>query len=280
MKFFHKGMLALFFSVNFFVSASSLAAARPGVEGHYTGVLDLTYDRPRKVSIEVTLTLTGETTTLQLGPNHMEERQIIDGNFLVDGEGGPYIFTKVSYNLDKNLIDLRYNRRVYTNASSPADFRLVGKFDQLGNISGPVQSGNRGPIGTFQLSQDSESGLEVKRKYLGAWRGSARMTNGTYHSFDIEIGEGLTQTSNPFDLEFDYTPGKMAHYSFDRNKFNFNHIVIDYLRQRMFLSRIDAAGRNTLTAECDVDFATGSLQGTLFGMYKGKSADLFLEKVY
>jgi hypothetical protein len=251
---------------------------QPGIEGHYLGILDLTYDRPRKVPIEVTLTMTGETVTVQTGPGHFEERQVIDGAFLVDDEGGPFAFTRVSYNLDKNLLDLRYDRRQFTSASSPADFRLVGSFDPLGNLKGTVLSGNRGPIGTFTMRPVDRVGLDAKRKYSGRWIGTGRFNQGGIHSFDIVISESLQQTDNPFDFEFDYTPGKMAYYAVDTYKFNFNNIAIDYLRQRIFLSKIDGS-RNTLTAECDVDFENRTMKGTLYGMYKGKSAELRLRKV-
>jgi hypothetical protein len=205
--------------------------------------------------------------------------EIIDSAFLVDDEGGPFTFTKVSYDLDQNRIDLRYNRRQYTSAAAPADFRLVGKFNQKGAIEGNVLSGNRGPIGTFKMSPVDTVGLKVKKKYLGPWSGRARMLpSGHVVDFDIVLSEGLEQATNPFELEFEYTVGKMAYYALDGVKFNFNQVVIDYLRQRLILLRT-AVGRNVVTAECDIDFAGQTMRGSLYGANLGKSADLSLRKV-
>jgi len=254
-------------------------AVRPIFEGHYFGTMDLQFDRPRKINLEVTLTRTGETVTVKVGENKYEQRQVIDGAFLVDDEGGPFAFTKVSYNLDKNLLDLRYDRQQLSSISFPADFRLVGNFTEKGLISGRVLSGNRGPIGTFQLEPIKRLGLQPTRKYMGSWSGRARATAGGTYPMWIVIGSGLKEVSNPFDLEFDFSPGKLAQYVFNGEQFNFNNVVIDFLRQRVFLSFIDGQGRQEVMARADLDFEKRTMRGTLYGMYRGKSAEFSLHQV-
>jgi hypothetical protein len=241
--------------------------------------MDLKYDRPRKIKIEVTLTRTGETITVPVGPNKLEQRQVIDGAFLVDDEGGPWAFTKVSYNLDKNLLDLRYDRQLVSSITFPADFRLVGHFNEKGVITGRVLSGNRGPIGTFELLPSKRVGLEARPKYLGEWRGVARTLSGGKAWFSIVLGAGLREVSNPFDLEFDFSPGKLAYFSWNGEKFNFNNVVIDFLRQRVILTFIDGQGRQVNTARGDIDFDRGLMRGTLYGMYVGKVGDFTVQKV-
>jgi hypothetical protein len=65
------GVFFLFTFVNLVLASASWGAPpfmmRAGVEGHYKGVMDLTYDRALKINIEVTLTLTGETQVVQVG---------------------------------------------------------------------------------------------------------------------------------------------------------------------------------------------------------------------
>jgi hypothetical protein len=259
----------------FFISTPLWA----GIEGHYLGTMDLTYDRPRKIDLELTLTLTGQTEIIQKGANQFEESQVIDSAFIIDDEGGPFSFTKVSYNLDRSELDLRYNRKVLTPQPYPSDFRLIGNLTPDGGVKGRVISGNRGPIGTFELKLIPARDLSPVKKYEGAWHGAAVMFHsGIRRAIDIVVGGALTETTTPPDFEFEFTPGKLGYFAWESEKFSFNNIVIDYLRQRIYLSDIDAQGRSVSSAVADVDFDRQTLRGSLEGVYRGKIADIILKK--
>jgi len=255
-------------------------ADEAGLEGYYAGTLELVFDRARKVNIEVSLANTGETEFIQTGPNVFKEQKVIDGAFVIDDEGGPYAFTRVTFNRDKSELDLRYNRRQLSLGTGGAgDFRLVGTFDETGKLTGRVLGGTRGPLGKFTLAPVKRDGLETVRKYDGVWSGIAQMIPLGRRPIRIVISAGLAEVLNPPDWEFGFTPGKMAHFNVDGIKFSFNNIVVDYLRQRIFLSDIDAEGRSLMTAELDVDFGeSATMRGSLYGIYKGKSADLGLRR--
>lgn len=208
-------------------------------DGVYTGSMDLfvsetdgaeTPDVPtRKVDLQVGLRLSGNFTDVPKGTGTgLERQQIIDGTTVVDDEGGPYKFTKVTYFLDRDVLDMRYSRSstLTLNQSIPSNFRLTGMWypKQGGLIKGRVISGVRGYIGDFLVvRQPLISDVETHPKYVGTWIGSP---------LDVLLSEGVYTTTNPPDFEFDFTPGRIGSMIFESVPFSFNNFAFDYLRGR------------------------------------------------
>lgn len=224
------------------------------ITGIYVGSMHLTDGKERDIPLALSLTLTDETVSSPTGLEY-----VIDGAFVVDEEGGPYAFTKVSYDLDNNRFDMKYSRpRMDPTSSSPASLRLVGGFAENGEVvSGRVSSGVFGPIGTFKVVRDdSLSSIPFRQKYVGKWRGD-------YYNFhaqrsgpvEITIQPSARDTENPAGMEFDFTPGRRGGYSVDGFWIaSFNHVVIDYLRRRIIMN--DDQGSISLEMEINVDDMT------------------------
>jgi hypothetical protein len=251
-----------------------------GIDGIYNGLITTNVGTPMKIPLQVALTVTGETVVTQTGPQTFEERNVIDGAFIIDDEGGPYGFSLVTYNLDLSQIDLRYNRLDATLGQVAASFRLVGNVDAAGKITGRVLSGLRGPIGTFELNMTTEKVMHPANKYEGVWRGQGTTFPGG-GSVDLEIGLGGSTfvRNNPPTYEFTFTPSKMGYVSWNSQPAFFNAISIDYLRRTVAFSDTDpTVNGQVAAADCYLDQKTGELVGTLYGVFRGKVATFRLPK--
>lgn len=236
--------------------------ARNGLDGVYTGFMDL--NGGAKVPLAVSLSTSNESTDTPRGSEF-----VIDGSCVIDEEGGPYTFVKVSYNIDDNTLDLRYNRPYGDlTAFSPASFRLSGGFTGEGIIQGEVKSGTYSVIGTFSITKDpSQTMLKTREKYVGEWKGKS------YNHFAQEenditlfISKGISLTTNPPNYEFDYTPGKMAGYKTkDIAIASFSRVAIDYLRRTVLLQDT----LNTISMLVYVNFETKTVSGESYTTMHG-----------
>jgi hypothetical protein len=252
-----------------------------GIDGIYQGTIKTDFGAKLTIPLQVALTVTGETTITQTGPQTFEERNVIDGAFIIDDEGGPYAFSLVSYNLDLSQIDMRYNRLDATLGQVAASFRLVGNVDKNGNIKGRVLSGMRGPIGVFELTLTKEKIMHPARKYSGTWAGKGQtFPNADPVDLEIGLGDATRVRNNPPTYEFTFTPAKLGYVSWNDQAAYFNAISIDYLRRAVAFSDTNTTVNGQVAAaDCYIDQITGELVGTLYGVFRGKVATFRLPKV-
>lgn len=251
-----------------------------GLDGVFQGTMELKRSNGDKytVPLAVALTPTGELAPSPSGSGAQSESQVIDGAFVIDEEGGPYSFTKVTYRLEENTLDLRYDRLdVGANTERPAAFRLVGELDSKGNYTGRVVSGNRGPIGKFALAPTDLELLPVREKYVGTWRGQT--TIGAGGDLSITISDSPMVTINPINLEFEYTPGRLASVKYLGTGYDISEVVFDYLRRRLYLiQRRGQAGGQSLVFQAEYDPKTQKIWGFAGGGTAGRTGTFALEK--
>ena len=244
--------------------ATNSLALDSNITGIYVGSMHLVDGKDRDIPLSFSLTLTDETVSTPTGLEY-----VIDGAFVVDEEGGPYSFTKVSYDLDNNRFDMKYSRpRMDPSSTSPASLRLIGGLDEEGGISGKVSSGVFGPIGTFKVKRDdSLNSIPFRQKYGGKWHGAYRNHKFGYDGYiEITIQPSARNTENPAGMEFDFTPGRRGGYSTNGIWIaSFNQVVIDYLRRKIIMN--DDEGAISIEMEIDVNdmSITGEQNSAAYG---------------
>ncbi len=245
------------------------------LEGVFEG--NIAYLQPngevRNVDLQVALTMTGETS---LRPGGGTE-QVIDGAFLLDGEGGAYTFNKVSFDLDEAKLDMKYNRQEINGGSEePASFRLVGFFNAEGVVEGRVFSGDRGPIGNFNMKRSNRSSFEFRANFVGSWSGYAKLKEGGKVPVRIELVDREGSTTNPIEMEFSYTPGKLAHIRWASINFAASTVTIDYLRGIVNLRRTESGNSSDIVVEFKIDPVTRSAIGIIKSSSRGLVASFEL----
>lgn len=273
-------MLIVFAIALIFAASGAHASQANKFEGIYKGSMQV-LGETQPIPLAFSLVLTGEYIQIPKGQGVFDEQQVIDASFLIDDEAGPFAFWKTSYNLDKNQIDLRYNRPSgFTTVETPSSFRLIGQLDASGAISGRVVSGPGGPIGTFKVTRSTDAMLEAKAKYVGTWYGDAiTVPEGERIPYELTVENSYMAQPNPPDMEFDYTVGRLGHYSWRGNKASVTKIIIDYLRRKMFLVAPETAKASTETIECDLPTGNREIMtGAIYSTYGGKRATLELRK--
>jgi hypothetical protein len=264
--------VGIFFRANFiFFSALFLTSSAFAIEeGIYEGSMHLKDGEERTIPLSIALTLTGELDV---------ESSVIAGAFLVDEEGGPYAFSKVSVDYAESRIDLRYDRASLNyGGNNPASLRFIGSLEEGDLISGRVVSGNRGPIGTFIVKRTDNELMETKTKYNGTWHGSV-IRDGKKEFFSVTISKSLQSVVNANDFELDYTPGKLAHFVYKDTESSFNTVMIDYLRRTILLSRVSPEGVALGALEVKADFKKQSLNGEFHSIYKGVVGPVSMKRV-
>ncbi len=249
------------------------------IDGVFVGTMQLADGVAREIPLQISLNVSSETI-LEETPNGPQERRVIDGSALIDDEGGPYAFAKVTYDIDSNTIDMRYSRMGPQDLERlPASLRFTGSFQEDGSLTGRVVSGFVGRIGTFSLKRSDLPHLQVTHKYRGRWEGTTRyLKTGEVKSTFVVLETAQTSAINPPNFELGFTPGKVGSYTFGYGQIGFSHAHIDYLRRKVVL--IDAAGgKNSLDMELDIDFENGTLKGFVNSVYGGRSAVVDYKRV-
>lgn len=252
MKTWNRYLAKLLASVMFFFGLSTGAVSAPNpITGIYVGSMHLTDGGyVRDIPLSMSLHLTHENAGSQF---------IIEGQFIVDEEGGPYVFSRVTYDIDNNRFDMKYNR---PHADSGAvSFRLVGPFAVGGVISGDVTSGLAGKIGTFKITRNPNlAEITTKQKYIGRWEGVGRLVA---QNSNVTIGFKLQPSAgnpviNPVNYELDFTPGRVCGYSMDNiTVTSYSNVAIDYLRRQIAMS--DTEGRTSVSMK--INFTNRTLTG-------------------
>jgi len=239
-------------------------------EGIYEGAMNIAIGgTTRTVPLQLAIVLTGDTITRPDG----DIVQVIDGAFLVDGEGGAFPFTKVTFDLSDSRLDMRYSRPKNTiGDENPSNFRLIGSYESNGSIRGRVLSGNRGPVGTFAVAWVSRPAFVRTTLYRGKWDGLAKFPHGGEVPMSIQLVDSEGATINPFDMEFEYTIGKLANVRWNNLNFSISNVVIDYLRGIVALKIMGDRGSSDLSIEFVIDPATGRARGQIKSAYRGEVA--------
>lgn len=235
-----------------FVALGSAASAA-GIQGIYVGSMHLTDGVVRDIPLSISLVLNNDNAGAQY----------IDGKFVVDDEGGPYVFSKVTYDIDNNRMDMKYSRQRSgdSNTIGPVNLRLVGALTSDFTMSGSVTSGIYGDIGTFKVVRSSTlTVLPIRVKYDGLWEGMGYnfpAKSKKLYSVQLSNAPG-TQTINPANYELEFTPGHLGGYTADGYFIKgFTSVSIDYLRRKISLT----SSVGDISMDLNIDFATGLLSG-------------------
>jgi hypothetical protein len=239
-------------------------------EGIYAGSMAIDMgEATRTVPLQVSLVLTGDTVTRPDG----DIVQVIDGAFLVDGEGGAFPFSNVGFDLSDSRLDMRYSRPLMDiGDDTPASFRLIGEYRGDGHIAGRVLSGNRGPIGRFDVAWTQRTTFSRTTHYHGSWQGVASMASGGEVPMSLQLVDSEGATINPADLECEYTPGKLANVRWNDLSFSISNVSIDYLRGIVTLRILGESGGSDLSIEFTIDAAGQSARGQIKSAYRGEIA--------
>ena len=244
-------MLRLLVSICFLATLSLRVEASPSLEGVFIGSIKFFQSNgiSRDIPLQLSLYFSEERETINTGSGPRETR-IIDGAFVIDDEGGPYMMTRVFYDIDTNTLDMRYSRDFNGPENrSPASLRLTGRIREDGVIEGRVISGEFGRVGSFQVSPSEQQALVVNPKYYGEWTGIAPSPLKKY-SFTIQPALGLS--INPLNMELAFTPGKIGSVNLGGGvEVGFNRVSIDYFRRTLRLAAEDVSGPNVVL-ECSI----------------------------
>jgi hypothetical protein len=268
-------MLVLFGSS---VALADGAQDNAGFEGIYEGHMDLQIgNTTRRVPLQISLVLTGETVVRPNG----DIVQVIDGAFLVDGEGGAFPFARVRFDLSNFSLDMRYSRPMMEMGNeTPSSFRLVGDYHTNGTVTGRVLSGNRGPIGQFEVKHTNQAVFARTDFYQGKWAGHADLSGGGEIPMSLELVDAQGATTNPPVLEFDYTPGKLGNIHWNNLNFSIRDITIDYLLGIISMRVTGPTGSSDLSIEFEIEQNGDVAKGTIKSAYRGNVASFILPKAY
>jgi len=248
-----------------------------GIDGVYYGSMHLVDDdNPRDIPLGISLTESDETIP---GPTGGVQ-PVIDGSFAIDEEGGPYLFTKISWNSGVNKIDLRYSRpRLDPSTSAPAAFRLNGGWQLDGSLQGRVISGFHSVIGTFKVVKSNDSMLRTRNKYVGNWKNKCADSVPKDECPDIEfvLAPSMEAHINPPNFEFEFTPGKTGSLRYMKAQFPASRVAIDYLRRKLSFVNV-VQGDPSVSFQASVDFSKNQLVGVFNSLYAGQRWTVTLQK--
>jgi len=197
----------------------------------YFGSLDMSDGFPRKIPLALALRLTNK------GEKPVEAgvwQYLWRGSFIVDGDGGPYVFSTVEFDINACLFSLWYasdSRRGFPNAY---DFALELYLKEDMSLSGEVYS-NWGQIGTALLhGEANRASLPERQGYEGTWRGEAETTDSKKEILTVRMINALDAYTNPPTAEFGFTPGKSVCFKWaEGGSVVSSEVTIDYLRRRV-----------------------------------------------
>lgn len=196
----------------------------------YVGEMRLYDGFERTLPIEVSLKRTGEIERLPDG----SERERIDAAFLIDGEGGPYAFSSVKFDLISSRIELSYYQPSMVKGEGVADFRLLGAFTDRSNIKGDVYSAIHGKIGQFHIKAVERKAFNIVRQYTGDWTGRPVFhRDNTKKTLNIRLHPSGGEFPNPPDIEFSYTPAVTGHIELGGTKISVGFYSVDFLRRKI-----------------------------------------------
>lgn len=254
------------------------AFAVDSFSGIYTGEMQITDGERQTIPLAASLTLTAEDEVV-VTPTGTEIRKVIDGAFLVDGEGGPYAFVKVTLEPESSRIDMRYNRiRVDPTAHAPSSFRLMGYLKEGNIIEGDVSSGIRGIIGKFTLKKSRQTALIPLAKYIGKWTGKMRYFDGSEPIASLILQPSRLMYTNPPDFEFEYTRGHIGYLDVDDVQYPISELNIDYLRRKITIHHKQPQNSTMLTLLGQLDPLLKTLSGVMNSTLRGPTAEFVLEK--
>ncbi len=238
----------------------------PSIDGSYKGMMFLRDGEVLDIPLSIVLTITDEVEKIEVSPGVFEMQKVINGNFLIDREGGPFAFSKITYRFKTGEIDMSYKRTKGVTVGQPSTYELVGKVAADGGLSGRILSGNKGQIGTFKLAKTALAPLVSRPEYVGVWVGTVKLIpEGDIERIGITIAPTGFATLNPEQFEFDYTLGKISHMDFSVAQMALPNVAIDYLHHRVFLTGHKATSGSAqagVTVDAVLDFETNHLVGT------------------
>jgi len=251
--------------------------AAPVLSGVYTGSMELRDGRLRTIPLVLSISVTERQVA---GPveSVFDLQREITGAMILDQEGGVYTADITEFLIDQSRIDIQILR------NNQISFRLKGRLDGNGQISGEVLSKSFGEIGTFGL-QRSNRPEDFKVNYrltTGRWEGIHKSVfdgKETPIKLFLEPKMSGVQT-NPPDWEFEYTPGRTGSFEFGSSALipiPFDSVVIDFLRRRMIVHHSNNEG---LSVSAELEMADdGSITGVYNSAMHGRSATLTFKKV-
>ncbi|MEZ4741566.1 MAG: hypothetical protein R3B45_03830 [Bdellovibrionota bacterium] len=244
-------------------------------EGLYEGVITLNENHSKVISMQASFVNTGETVRVGDG----DVRNILQGSFVLDDQGGPFSFAQVSLDIDNSWLEMKYYRPQFNPEQDQPNLRFFGKITADFSVTGTVYSSMWGNVGKFSLKKTARSVFRVLDKFDGDWIGSLQsIEDGERKDIKISISTSVETRKNPFDFEMDYTYGKTASLQVNGVTFALNKVYIDYLRRKLILAYSDGNDTDKMVFELKADFSAKKLTGVQSGIWAGKNAVVVLLK--
>lgn len=261
---------------NVFVLLTTLCFCLPleAIEGLYVGEMQL-FQNSKIIPLSLTIYDAGEDREQPNGDIY----PVLSGSFQIDEAGANYSFSSIEFDVDNAKIELQH-RRISTTSSAP-HFRLSGYLNAQGGFSGTVLSATRGIIGSFAIERLPLAELPAKvLKYNGHYRGFAKQAEtGEDIPMSIEIVEGSTNTQNPENYEFEYTPAKLASVTWNEIRLSAAAVYIDYLTRKVTMTINGSNGTPALQVVYYPDFEKKQITGEVLSGARGKTATFVLPMV-
>lgn len=253
----------------------SPALALDNLTGTYEGTMAL-WEPARTVPLKMTLSMVESPDPVN------GQMLVIVGAFTIDDEGGPYNFSKVTFDINDGSLDMRYTRPNHERVlNTPVHLRFIGRLDDSNGttVSGRVLSGFQGPIGEFSVRHvGAQTTLSSVSKYEGVWAGRANFSTGSGRC-RITLAPSISQVSNPEHLELDFTNSKIGSFNYEGVEFPFTRVFIDYLRGTVIMvSGGNSPGEGSLTLESSID-ANGVLSGQFISTYRGQNGSYTARRI-
>jgi hypothetical protein len=255
----------------------SATAIPPSIQALYVGKLT----QPRAASKETLLSVTINVRHRMMAewPGHSSIR-LIDATCLIDGDGGPYTFSRTRFFPESTTMVLEYDRSASTNPGSSADETRSGSSfviecklrDGDFALVGRALTGTSGEIGTVVLERKEGSPIQLpdRRGYVGKWKGQAVVADGAKVPLSITLENGAAATSNPASYEFDFTPGKICTVDWNGTQIVVDRVTIDYLNKRVECLALGPTGQVVWSLVYYVGSkAQDGIKGHIYSFIKG-----------
>lgn len=238
--------------------------------GVYSGEVELTGGKT--LSLDIYLDAQENLNNV----NSIDTYKIV-GSFVLDGEGGPYAFTKIEYHLETEKIDLYYSKTGQNN-----EFLLRGAYTTPFSFKGKVVSDTMGPIGQFSVTKSNTKSKLVRiPKYVGTWEGERiKIVDGEEHrdSFKLVLLPFSVSVSNPENYHFGYSLGKFGHFIIgNATPLGASIVSMDYVTSQAKISYVSSSG-SSLTLDGEFSKNGRIFKGSLESTYRGNVGSFVLRK--
>jgi hypothetical protein len=209
-------------------------------DGFYSGEV-VTYSG-HHVPIEFSVFMDKEVVLPPLADMWAFAKRLV-GGILISGEGGPFSLCDITYDTETGNLEVKYCRP----ESEHPTFWLEGKLLKDHTVSGVALSNRRGQLGTFAAKRIPHQTVFSMHPFTqGTWKGTWTYPDGSTAPFTLSLADSGKSTSNPSELEFAYSPGRIGSARIGNFEIPFARIVVDYFSGQSVLTFQDASAGTVL----------------------------------